>query len=60
MPITKQWILDMIREEVHTADDLVTTKLYITIMAKEANISPQEVSEVYDLDMDAVEAIKNS
>ena len=60
MPITDQWILDMINEEVNTADDLVTMKLYITIMAPSQNISAQEVSEVHDLDMDAVERIKNS
>lgn len=60
MPITNQWILDMINEEVHTADDLVTMKLYIAVMAPEANISPQELHEVNQLDMDAVQTIKDS
>jgi hypothetical protein len=60
MPITDKWILDMIHEEVHTEDDLKTMKLYIAIMAPSQNISQQAVHEVNQLDMEAVEAIKNS
>ena len=60
MAITCQWILDMIHEEVHTVDDLMTMKLYVAIMAKDNNVSAQEVNEVHELDMDAVECIKNS
>ena len=60
MAITCQWILDMIHEEVHTANDLRRIKYYVRVMAKEHNISAQEVHEVNQLDMDAVERIKDS
>lgn len=59
MATTNPWILDMIREEVHSSVDLVQMKDYIAGMDAEYNMDI-DVAAVETLSMDDIIHIQNS